>query len=139
MVGPSGGFVEVKEWILDTEGVNLFEVLNHPDVDHHRTISNSLIETLSVLGIEAARAALLRELRGVIEFDGSYVNYRHLAILCDVMTHRGGLMAVSRHGINRGAWRARRSWPQDLLTIEPAAAQKAVDRVQQPLPVAVLL
>lgn len=37
----------------------------------------------------------------VISFDGSYVNYRHLALLCDVMTARGHLMAVTRHGINR--------------------------------------
>lgn len=41
------------------------------------------------------------QVRGVIEFDGSYVNYRHLAILCDVMTSRGHLMAITRHGINR--------------------------------------
>ena len=90
-----------NEWMLDTEGVNLLEVLNHPDVDHTRTQSNHLIETLEVLGIEAVRNALLKELRGVIEFDGSYVNYRHLAILCEVMTYRGHLMAITRHGINR--------------------------------------
>jgi hypothetical protein len=29
----------------------------------------------------------LQEMRGVIEFDGSYVNYRHLAILCEVGLH----------------------------------------------------
>jgi DNA-directed RNA polymerase II subunit RPB1 len=44
---------------------------------------------------------LLKELRGVIEFDGSYVNYRHLAILVEVMTYRGHLMSITRHGINR--------------------------------------
>ncbi|KAG1741776.1 uncharacterized protein EDB91DRAFT_1279842 [Suillus paluster] len=55
-----------------------------------------------MLGIEAARAAIMRELHGVVEFDGSYVNYRHLALLCDLMiqTHRGSLMAITRHGIN---------------------------------------
>ena len=37
----------------------------------------------------------------VISFDGSYVNYRHLALLCDTMTSRGHLMAITRHGINR--------------------------------------
>ena len=94
-------FGKKTEWILDTEGVNLLEVMNHPAVDHKRTISNHLIETLEVLGIEAVRNALLKELRGVIEFDGSYVNYRHLAILCEVMTYRGHLMAITRHGINR--------------------------------------
>ena len=94
-------FSNGTEWMLDTEGVNLLEVLNHPDVDAERTQSNHLIEVLEVLGIEAVRNALLRELRGVIEFDGSYVNYRHLAILCEVMTYRGHLMAITRHGINR--------------------------------------
>ena len=38
---------------------------------------------------------------GVIEFDGSYVNYRHLAALVDSMTARGYFMAITRHGINR--------------------------------------
>lgn len=37
----------------------------------------------------------------VISFDGSYVNYRHLSVLCDTMSNRGHLMAVSRHGVNR--------------------------------------
>jgi len=54
-----------------------------------------------VLGIEAVRKAVEKELYHVISFDGSYVNYRHLALLCDVMCCRGHLMAVTRHGINR--------------------------------------
>eukprot|EP00434_Breviolum_minutum_P021119 symbB.v1.2.018632.t1/scaffold1441.1/size118624/4 len=37
----------------------------------------------------------------VISFDGSYVNYRHLGTMCDVMTNRGHLMAITRHGVNR--------------------------------------
>ena len=52
------------------------QVMCHPDVDFRRTVSNHLVETIDVLGIEAARGALLKEMRGVIEFDGSYVNYR---------------------------------------------------------------
>jgi hypothetical protein len=39
-------------------------------------MSNDLIEIIQNLGVEACRQALLRELRNVIEFDGSYVNYR---------------------------------------------------------------
>lgn len=54
-----------------------------------------------MLGIEAVRKALERELYHVISFDGSYVNYRHLSLLCDTMTCRGHLMAITRHGINR--------------------------------------
>ena len=51
--------------------------------------------------MEAVRKALEKEMNHVISFDGSYVNYRHLALLCDIMTCRGHLMAVTRHGINR--------------------------------------
>jgi hypothetical protein len=39
-------------------------------------MSNDLVEIINDLGIEAVRQALMRELRNVIEFDGSYVNYR---------------------------------------------------------------
>lgn len=95
------GFKPESEWMLDTEGVNLLAVMCHEDVDSRRTTSNHLIEVIEVLGIEAVRRSLLDELRVVISFDGSYVNYRHLAILCDTMTYRGHLMAITRHGINR--------------------------------------
>lgn len=90
-----------NEWFLDTSGSALGEVLAIPGVDTRRTYSNSFIEVFEVFGIEATRSALLRELTQVLAFDGSYVNHRHLALLVDVMTSRGHLMAVTRHGINR--------------------------------------
>merc|ERR550517_1378710 len=89
---------EKKEWVLDTEGVNLLEVLAVEEVDFERTVSNDIIEIFTLLGIEAARQALLQEIKTVISFDGSYVNYRHLAMLVDCMTHRGHLMSITRHG-----------------------------------------
>ncbi|KAF5310405.1 hypothetical protein D9758_018889 [Tetrapyrgos nigripes] len=100
---PDGSLVTEKEveWVLETDGINLKTVMCIDGVDFKRTYSNNCVEIFNVLGIEAARAAILKELRGVIEFDGSYVNYRHLAILCDLMTQRGSLMAITRHGINR--------------------------------------
>ncbi|EIN13283.1 beta and beta-prime subunits of DNA dependent RNA-polymerase [Punctularia strigosozonata HHB-11173 SS5] len=90
-----------KEWVLETDGINLKTVMCIDGVDFKRTYSNNCVEIFDVLGIEAARAAIMREMRNVIEFDGSYVNYRHLALLCDLMTQRGTLMAITRHGINR--------------------------------------
>ena len=93
--------VDEKEWILETEGVNLAAVLGVSDVDATRTTSNSIREILKVLGIEAARKALIMELRNVIEFDGAYVNYRHLSILADQMTRLGVLTPVSRHGVRK--------------------------------------
>ncbi|KAL8274560.1 hypothetical protein Esti_001526 [Eimeria stiedai] len=97
----TGKFERVNNWVLDTDGCNLEEVLTCPRVDSTRTTSNDITEIFDVLGIEAVRRALLRELRAVISFDGSYVNYRHLAVLCDTMTQKGYLMSITRHGINR--------------------------------------
>lgn len=90
-----------REWFLDTSGSALGQVLTIPGVDTTRTYSNSFIEVFEVFGIEATRSALMRELTQVLAFDGSYVNHRHLALLVDVMTSRGHLMAITRHGINR--------------------------------------
>lgn len=85
---------------LYAEGNNLLKVLSFPEVDQVRTVSNDITEILTVLGIEAVRASLLKEIREVMRAS-SYVNYRHIASLVDVMTHRGCLMAITRHGINR--------------------------------------
>lgn len=101
-VNPKTGVYETRqEWMLDTEGVNLAAVMAHDAVDHTRTYSNDVVEVFMVLGIEAARQLLMNEIGEVISFDGSYVNYRHLAILVDSMTYRGHLMAITRHGVNR--------------------------------------
>jgi len=70
-------------------------------VDYIRTTSNDIIENLKILGIESARLSLIKELRFVLNSYGIYVNYRHLSTLVDVMTTRGILTAMTRHGINR--------------------------------------
>lgn len=95
------GWVRKDHPILETEGTNLKDALNLLGVDHTKTISNDILEVYDVLGIEATRQVLLNELRNVISFDGSYVNYRHLSLLADTMTYKGFIMAITRHGINR--------------------------------------
>lgn len=101
IVTDNGCFKAVAEWILETDGTSLMRVLSERDVDPVRTSSNDICEVFQVLGIEAVRKAVEKEMNHVISFDGSYVNYRHLALLCDVMTAKGHLMAITRHGINR--------------------------------------
>lgn len=64
-------------------------MLSEPNIDPVRTTSNDICEIFEVLGIEAVRKSIEREMDNVISFDGSYVNYRHLALLCDVMTAKG--------------------------------------------------
>jgi len=101
IITDSGDYKALAEWILETDGTSLMRVLSERDVDPIRTYSNDICEIVSVLGIEAVRKAVEKEMNHVISFDGSYVNYRHLALLCDVMTAKGHLMAITRHGINR--------------------------------------
>ena len=96
-----GAIKRTKHWRLETDGVNLPAVLALDGVDHTKTISNDLVEVTQILGIEAVRQGLMKELREVLNVYGIYVNYRHLAMLCDVMTQRGYLMSITRHGINR--------------------------------------
>ncbi|KAG1660851.1 DNA-directed RNA polymerase II subunit RPB1 [Nymphon striatum] len=101
VVTETGEFKAIAEWLLETDGTSLMKVLSERDVDPIRTYSNDICEIFSVLGTEAVRKSVEKEMNHVISFDGSYVNYRHLALLCDVMTAKGHLMAITRHGINR--------------------------------------
>jgi DNA-directed RNA polymerase II subunit RPB1 len=50
--------------------------------------------------MEAARQCIYNELAEVLEFDGSYVNAHHMALLCDRMTFSHKLISIFRHGIN---------------------------------------
>ncbi|KAI8344064.1 hypothetical protein BC941DRAFT_407662, partial [Chlamydoabsidia padenii] len=129
ILNDQGNFEQTTEWGLDTDGINLQLVMCQHGVDERRTYSNNTVEIMEVLGIEATRKALLKELRNVIEFDGSYVNYRHLALLCDVMTNRGHLMAITRHGINRAETGAlmRCSFEETVEILMEAAAVGELD------------
>jgi DNA-directed RNA polymerase beta' subunit len=93
-------FEKVNEWIMDTDGSNLIDILSNPNIDPYRTVTNDVYEIYSVLGIEAARNALNNEIMEVIK--ESSVNQRHLYLLTDIMTCKGTLMSIDRHGINRG-------------------------------------
>jgi DNA-directed RNA polymerase II subunit RPB1 len=132
---PDGSLVKKEkdpdgtEWFLNTSGINLKKVLEIEGVDPYRTYCNSVMDIFTVFGIEAARAALTKELHMVLSFDGSYVNHRHLAMLVDVMTSKGYLMAITRHGINREQTGAlmRCSFEETVEILLDAAAQGEID------------
>lgn len=97
----TGETTDFDEWYIDTDGTNLRDTINDPNIDFTQTISNDVTEVLEVLGIEAARATLYREFNDTFEFSGSSLNYHHIALLVDLMTHSGRLMSINRFGINR--------------------------------------
>jgi DNA-directed RNA polymerase II subunit RPB1 len=87
-------------WVLDTVGSNLLDILGLPYIDADNTTSNNIIEVYNVLGIEAARQTIYNELREVVEYDGTYINYHHIGLLCDRMTINKKMVSMFRHGIN---------------------------------------
>ncbi len=87
------------EWVIETSGSNLAKVLMFPHVDSSRTISNNIHEVANVLGIEAARNVLIREIIGVLQEQGLEVDYRHISLIADIMTSRGMILPIGRHGI----------------------------------------
>lgn len=129
MPSETGEYQKVPEWVLETDGVNLSEVMTVPGVDDTRIYTNSFIDIMEVLGIEAGRAALYKEVYNVIASDGSYVNYRHMALLVDVMTTQGGLTSVTRHGFNRSSTGAlmRCSFEETVEILFEAGASAELD------------
>lgn len=94
-------FEKAHEWVLETFGSNLIDIMCHKNVDNTKTVSNNINEIYELLGIEAARQALYNEIWEVIRDGDLYLNYRHLALLVDTMTNKGYLLSIDRHGINR--------------------------------------
>ncbi len=96
--------VAVKErdgtYKLQTQGSNLKQVLEIEEVDAVRTTTNDIVEIANVLGIEAARNAILKESRDTLKEQSLDVDERHLMVVADMMTFEGQVRAVGRQGIS---------------------------------------
>lgn len=95
----NGKYEELEQYILDTDGTNFVKVMNHPAIDGTKLYSTNVHDVFEVLGTEATREILYSEIAGLFSSVG--VNYRHLGLLCDVMTRSGKLMSIDRYGINK--------------------------------------
>ena len=91
---------EKDEYVIYSEGSNLEGVLDIPGVDQARTTTNSVFEIYKVLGVEAARGALISEASRTLSEQGLGVDIRHLMLVSDVMTNEGDIRAIGRHGIS---------------------------------------
>lgn len=88
-----------KEWVIYTQGSNLHEVLQLDEVDKRRTTTNDIMEIAKVLGIEAARNAIIREAISTLKQQGLEVDVRHILIVADMMTFSGIVEPIGRHGV----------------------------------------
>ncbi len=91
---------EDVEWVIHTEGSNLGAVLKMEGVDKTRTTTNDIHEIEKVLGIEAARNAIIHEAQSTMEEQGLTVDVRHIMLVADMMTSDGAVKSIGRHGIS---------------------------------------
>lgn len=91
---------EEDEWVIHTEGSNLGAVLKIDGVDKVRTMTNDIHEIEKVLGIEAARNAIIHEAKKTMEEQGLTVDIRHIMLVADMMTADGTVKSIGRHGVS---------------------------------------
>lgn len=90
---------EGDDWVIQTTGSNLKKVLSLDFVDISRTRTNDIYQVREVLGIEAARNAILREAKETLDEQGLDVDIRHLMLLADMMTFSGEIRDIGRYGV----------------------------------------
>ncbi len=122
----------LKEYVILTEGSNLQAVLSLEGVDARRTRTNNIIEIYEVLGIEAARAAIINEIKKVLDEHGLDVDYRHILMVADAMTYTGKVRQVGRHGVagEKGSILARASFEVTVKNLVEAAMRGEVDELK---------
>lgn len=91
---------ENDDWIIQTEGSNLKDVLKMEEIDVSRTRSNDIHQVHDVLGIEAGRNVILREAKETLDEQGLDVDLRHLTLLADIMTIDGDIRDIGRYGVS---------------------------------------
>ncbi len=90
------------EYMLYTEGSALKKVWGIEGVDFNRTTTNNIAEIADVLGIEAARNAIIDEMMNTLEEQGLDVDARHVTLIADAMTMDGEVKSIGRHGLAGG-------------------------------------
>ena len=88
-----------EEWVIQTAGSNLSKIIYVEGIDLSRVTTNNVYEIWQTLGIEAARTALVREVTNTLEEQGLEVDIRHIMLVADLMTSKGYLQQIGRHGI----------------------------------------
>jgi len=88
-----------NNYVILTAGTNLKEIMNFKGIDNTKIISNDIHEVCAVLGIEVARATIIREIKKVINSQGLEINERHLKLIADAMTTTGIVKGITRMGI----------------------------------------
>ncbi|WP_434731698.1 DNA-directed RNA polymerase subunit A'' [Thermogladius sp. KZ2Tp1] len=119
------------EYVLIAEGSNLPEVMRIKGVDWRKVYTNDIMEIERTLGIEAARAAIIREIKSILDDQGLDVDIRHIMLLADVMTWTGRVRQVGRMGVagEKPSVLARATFEMTVQKLIEAAVSGEVDNL----------
>ena len=93
---------EAGRHAIQADGINFAAIWDHPayaDIDYPSIMSNDIGAILRSYGVEAARAAIVREIAGVFAVYGIAVDTRHLFLIADYMTAAGQYRPFNRQGM----------------------------------------
>jgi len=123
---------EDGEWVIYTEGSNLSEALKIPEVDKSRVFTNNIHEIADVLGIEAARTALMKELKSTLDEQGLDVDLRHIMLIASAMTTGGRVKQIGRHGLSgeKASVLAKAAFERTVPTLVDGAITGATDHMK---------
>jgi DNA-directed RNA polymerase subunit A" len=88
-----------NHYVILTSGSNLKDIFEMKGVNKDKTTTNDIVEISEILGIEAAREAIIREIRRTIEAQGLEIDIRHLKLVADAMCFAGKVQGSTRMGI----------------------------------------
>ncbi|MDV3244209.1 MAG: DNA-directed RNA polymerase subunit A' [Nitrososphaerales archaeon] len=116
---------EGEEWFIQTAGSNLGKVVAVKGVEPTKVYTNNVHEVAQVLGIEAARATLVREVMSTLDEQGLEVDIRHIFLVADLMTSKGYIQQIGRHGIagSKSSVLARAAFEITVPTLAEAAVK----------------
>lgn len=86
---------------LTAEGINLTGMwdFGHGIIDMDKIYTNDIGALLHTYGVEAARNAIVSEMRAIFDTYGINVSPRHLHLISDYQTFTGGYLPFSRSGM----------------------------------------
>ncbi|KUJ15690.1 beta and beta-prime subunits of DNA dependent RNA-polymerase [Mollisia scopiformis] len=90
---------EQGENTVHVEGYGLRACMTTEGVVGTECTTNSVMECRDVLGIEAARTTIAKEIAAVMGEMG--IDPRHMQLLADVMTYKGEVLGITRFGLSK--------------------------------------
>ena len=114
---PGDVYTKRKEFVITTEGSNLFEMLIRDDIDETRSYTIEPNEMWSIFGIEACKFIIQQQFYKVLSDAGAFTNARHIGLLVNKMCHDGEPYSINIYGVAK----------EDIGPLAKASFERPVD------------